>query len=296
MPNDSLNESIHSTTPVTETFFRFNRTSELGETLCNRLKYSANLGFLWHASKLGDAIYSAAQAGFEAVEFHWPYAVQPKEVVRILKECQIPALALNTRPGDREAGEFGLAALPGREKEARDHIDEAIAYAVEIDCCAIHVMAGITSGIDAIDAGIAYRNSLCYACETAAAHQKKILIEPISQHAVPGYHLSTVEAAAALIHSLGHPNLKLLFDCFHTAIMQGNVVARLSRYLSHIEHVQIAAVPDRGEPDKGELDYLVVLEALKDMGYCGYVGAEYCPIGNTEAGLGWLAEFKARLA
>ena len=262
----------------------------------NKLKYSANLGFLWLESELCDAIYAAAQAGFEAVEFHWPYAVQPKEVVRVLKECRLPALALNTRPGDREAGEYGLAALPGREKEAREHIDEAIAYAVEIGCRAIHVMAGITIDADALDAEATYRNNLGYACEAAAVHQQKVLIEPIGPNVAAGYHLTRVESAVATIQALGRPNLKLLFDCFHTQILQGNIIGRLSEYLPHVEHVQIAAVPDRGEPDKGELNYLEILNALKNMGYDGYVGAEYRPTNGTVSGLGWLAEFKARLA
>lgn len=254
------------------------------------IKFSANLGFLWSELEIRDAIHAAARAGFDAVEFHWPYEIPAEKVVKALQETHLTVLGLNTRPGDKAAGDFGLSAIPGREKEARNHIDESIAYAAKIGCRNIHVLAGITGSDEKAEP--TYRGNLRYACAAAVAYDQVILIEPINQKIVPGYHLSTVEKAASTIRALDKPNLKIMFDCYHIQIMQGNIITRLAEYLHLIDHVQIAAVPDRGEPNGGELNYPNILKALNAMGYTGYAGAEYQPGTTTQSGPHWLADFK----
>jgi len=136
--------------------------------------------------------------------------------------------------------------------------------------------------------GFLYRENLNYAGSQAADFGKIILIEPLNSGSVPGYHLNTVDAALDTIKAVGHKNIKLMFDCFHIQIMQGDLVARLKLALPHVGHIQIAAVPDRGEPDRGEVNYSNVIEAIDAMGYGGFIGAEYKPRSNTDAGLGWL--------
>ena len=200
-------------------------------------------------------------------------------------------LSLNTRLGDVDAGDFGLAACRGREDEARYYIDEAVAYAAEINAAAIHVMAGRTD--HSLSAETTYCNTLAYAGETAFKHNVEILIEPINQRDVVGYHLSTIEAGIATIKRVGRSNIKLMLDCYHTQIMQGDLIRRIEANLDLIGHVQIAGVPERGEPDSGELAYKDILLALDAAGYEGYVGAEYRPRTTTEAGIGWLAAAKA---
>ena len=133
-----------------------------------------------------------------------------------------------------------------------------------------------------------YRENLTYACERAAAHGITILIEPINHRDVPDYHLSDVEAGVATIDAVACDNLKLMFDCYHTQIMQGDLSMRLQEHLGYIGHVQIAAVPDRGEPGVGELDFFGLMQTLDGLGYAGFVGAEYKPRTTTDAGLGWL--------
>ena len=254
------------------------------------LRFSANLGFLWAELPLPAAIMAAAQAGFDAVECHWPFNVPPAEVTAALAATKLPMLGLNTRRGNVEAGDFGLAACIGREDEVRGYIDEAVDYAAKIGAGAVHVMAGRTDGGAAAET--AYCDALAYAGAAAARHDVTILIEPINQRDVAGYHLSTVEAGIATIRRVGLGNIKLMFDCYHTQIMQGDLIRRIEANLDFIGHVQIAAVPDRGEPDHGELAYRDILLALDAAGYDGYIGAEYRPAASTEAGLGWLAAAK----
>lgn len=245
------------------------------------MRFSANLGFLWADLPLPQAIHAAASAGFDAVECHWPYETAPEAVVAALAETGLPMLGLNTRRG--AAGENGLAALPGREAEARAEIDRAIAYARAIGCGAVHVMAGRAEGPAAEAIFLA---NLAHACRSAP--DLTILIEPLNRYDAPDYFLSGSDQAARLIARAGHDNLKLMFDCYHLQIMEGDLSRRLQALMPIIGHVQIAAVPDRGAPDHGELDYRHICGVLRDLGWQRPIGAEYRPGGAPEASLGWL--------
>ncbi|MEL6477565.1 MAG: TIM barrel protein [Pseudomonadota bacterium] len=249
------------------------------------MTFSANLGFLWTDLSLPDAIRAAKRAGFDAVECHFPYDQDPIAVAEALAETGLSMLGLNTVRGDIAAGDFGLSALPGREAEARAAIVQAVGYARQIGAGAVHVMAGRAEG-DAARA--TYRDNLAHAADLAGAEGIDVLIEPINTRDVAGYHLNLVEDGAALIADLGRPNLRLMLDCYHTQIMQGDLTRRIEAHLPVIGHIQIAGVPDRGEPDGGEIAYDRLLPALRAMGYCGHFGAEYRPAGEVEEGLGWL--------
>lgn len=254
------------------------------------MNFSANLGFLFTELALPDAIHRAKDAGFQAVECHFPYKFEANAVKAALEATGLTMLGLNTVPGDLAQGEFGLAAVTGREEAARAAIDQAVNYAVAIGAMNIHVMAGKTDG--GANADATYRANLTYACDRAAETGRTILIEPINHRDVPGYHLSHVEQGAALIGEMGRENLKLMFDCYHTQIMQGDLTKRIEAHLPLIGHIQIAAVPDRGEPDQGEVHFPNLIAAIRAMGYDGPIGAEYKPRGtDTAAGLGWLAAY-----
>ncbi|MFK7994663.1 MAG: hydroxypyruvate isomerase family protein [Granulosicoccus sp.] len=253
-------------------------------------RFSANLGFLWQEHSLPDAIHAAAQAGFEAVECHWPYDTPADQVNAALEHTGLPMLGLNTRRGDVDAGDNGVAAIPGREAEARGYIDESIAYAASIACANIHVMAGYTDKSAACDS--TFQENLRYACQNANAHGITILIEPLNHIDAPGYHLSTLDKALETLSKVNLPNLKIMFDCYHLQIMQGDLIRRLKTHLKDIGHIQIAAVPDRSEPDNGELHYPNIYRALDEMGWDGYIGAEYKPRAGTDAGLSWFKHYK----
>ncbi|KFB08569.1 hydroxypyruvate isomerase family protein [Nitratireductor basaltis] len=250
------------------------------------MRFSANLGFLWKDRSLPEAIRAAKMAGFDAVECHWPYDVPAAEVAAALGETGLEMLGLNTSRGDVASGENGLSALPGRETDARAAIDEAISYASTIGAANIHVMAGFASGEEAHRCFLA---NLGYACKAALPHGITILIEPLNHYDAPGYFLSTTEQACMIMEELGAPNLKLMFDCYHVQLMEGNLTNRLKRLLPVTGHVQFASVPDRGPPDGGEVSYSYIFGLLEELGYDAPLGAEYKPVGSTENSLGWMA-------
>lgn len=249
------------------------------------MKFSANLGFLWTDRPLPDAIRAAKAAGFDAVECHWPYHVPPAEINAVLAETGLTMLGLNTRRGDVAAGDNGLAAIPGREAEARAAIDEALAYARATGASAVHVMAGFSGGPRA---HAAFCANLAYACAAAEGDAITILIEPLNHYDAPGYFLAKSAQAGVIIRELNRENLKLMFDCYHLQIMEGDLTRRLAALRPLIGHIQIASVPDRGAPDHGELDYGFVLSEIARLGWDRPIGAEYKPDGPTDASLGWL--------
>jgi hydroxypyruvate isomerase len=252
-------------------------------------RFSANLGFLFTEHPEIDRIAAAAEAGFKAVEMHWPYQVPAAEMRRALSRSQVTMLGLNTPVGNASAGDFGLGALPGRESEFQQALHQAISYGDAIGAGAVQCMSGLVTPDAASAAEHTFVANLKLAADMAAQADMTILIEPINHRDKPGYFLHTIEQAAMIIDQVGRRNVKIMFDCYHTQIMQGDLTRRLKHYLDLIGHVQIAAVPSRAEPDEGEIDYRDICQSLDQLGYGGWIGAEYKPRGRTEEGLGWLS-------
>lgn len=251
-------------------------------------KFSANLGFLWSDLPLPAAIHAAKAAGFDAVECHWPYDTPAPQVQAALQATGLRMLGLNTRRGDPAQGDNGLCAPPDRTTEARAAIDEALAYAVAISAANIHVMAGFSDGQAAHDTFIA---NLRYATHQAAAHGITILIEPLNAYDAPGYFLRTTQQARSIIQQVAAPNLKLMFDCYHVQLTEGDLTHRLQDLLPVIGHIQFASVPDRGTPDHGEVNYAHIFDVIAQLGFNAPLGAEYKPVGPTGQSLGWIQSF-----
>ncbi|MBF9028377.1 TIM barrel protein [Rhodobacterales bacterium FZCC0188] len=253
------------------------------------MRFSANLGFLWADRPLPDAIRAAKAAGFDAVECHWPYAHDPHDVKAALIETGLEMLGLNTSRGDVAAGENGLAALPNREAEARAAIDQSLDYAQIIGAGAVHVMAGFASGATAHKTFVA---NLRHATTQAAENGITILIEPLNHYDAKGYFLSTTAQAVAIIEEVKAPNLRLMFDCYHVQLMEGDLTNRLSRLLPVIGHIQFASVPDRGTPDHGEVNYEHIFSHIDSLGWARPIGAEYKPKIETDLTLDWMVQFR----
>ncbi len=251
------------------------------------MKFSANLGFLFSDLTLPDAVRAAAKAGFGAVELHWPYATDPAVFAPRSMKLDCRSSHSTPRPAPR-AGRFRPVSGSGQGEEARRAIDEAVAYAVVTGAANIHVMAGRAEG-DVARA--TFLGNLRYADKALGARAIGILIEPLNRRDAPGYFLRTLDEAIAVQDATGIGRLKILFDCYHLQIEGGDLLNRAKANLDRIGHVQIAAVPDRGEPDRGEVGYDRLLPAIATAGYSGWFGAEYRPRTDTVAGLAWLNAF-----
>lgn len=252
-------------------------------------RFSANLGFLWAELPLADAIRAAKAAGFDAVECHWPYGEPLEQVNMALAETGLPMLGLNTSRGDATAGENGLSALVGREAEARAAIDQAVSYGAQIGARHVHVMAGNASGEAAHRCFV---KALRYACDVAAHAGMRVLIEPLNASDAPGYFLRTTGQAVGIIDEVAAHNLALMFDCYHVAHTEGDVLAQLATVMPQVGHIQFAGVPDRGTPLSGELDYATVFRHIARLGFAEPLGAEYRPEGKTEDTLEWMAALR----
>ncbi|MGL5447941.1 MAG: hydroxypyruvate isomerase family protein [Rhabdaerophilum sp.] len=250
-------------------------------------RFSANLGFLWPDRPLLKRIDSAARAGFKAVELHWPYDVPAREMRDRMARHDLTLLGINT-PVGQHAGDFGLGAWPGREGEFLAGFAEALAYATEAGARAIHVMAGVIPSELAPEARATFLGNLRQILPLAKRSGITLLLEPINRRDKPGYFYDRIEEAAAIIRELGSPALKIMFDCYHVGITEGDVIRRMEEFWPLIGHIQIAAVPSRAEPDEGTLDYAQVFAAIDRLHYAGWVGAEYKPRADTDVGLGWL--------
>jgi hydroxypyruvate isomerase len=253
-------------------------------------RFSANLGFLFSDRPEIERVAAAAVCGFKAVEMHWPYHVPARHMRDALAALNMTMLGLNMPVGNAAAGDFGLAAAPGRESEFLHALDQALSYGSAIRASAIHCLAGIVSPADIGAAERTFIANLQIAADRAGEAGMTILIEPMNPRDRPGYLLHHVEQAAAVIGRAGRRNIKLMFDCYHVQITQGDLITRLRAHLSLVGHVQIAAVPSRAEPDEGEVNYREIFRTLDSLGYQGWIGAEYRPRGRTEDGLGWLLE------
>ena len=247
--------------------------------------FSANLGFLWTDRPLADAIRAAKVAGFDAVECHWPYDQPLAEIQAALSDTGLKMLGLNTVRGPLNAG---MAALPESVAQAREAIDQAIAYGSAIGAANVHIMAGQSAGQLA---EVTYLENLRYASELAAKHGISILIEPLNPFDMPGYFLRDTLHAVELLEKLNLSNVKLMFDCYHVGRTEGDVLGRFDACLPFIGHVQFAAVPDRGPPDQGNVNYAEVFAHIDSCGWRTPLGAEYKVAGSTEETLGWLTAF-----
>jgi 2-dehydrotetronate isomerase len=253
-------------------------------------QFNANLSWLFQEIPFFDRFRAAAQAGFRGIEILFPYDHPAQEIRSALQEQGQEMVLLNSPPGNFAAGDRGIAALPGRETEFRDSFDEALAYAETLQCKRIHIMSGITKDVDQQQAQRTFLTNLGYALEKVATSGQSILIEPINTRDFPGYFLTTVEHADAILRELSHPALKIQLDWYHAQIMGGDLSHRTEKFFSKIGHFQLAGVPDRGEPDRGEVNFAHLFHLVDALQYEGWIGCEYRPKGRTVDGLGWLPQ------
>ncbi len=258
-------------------------------------RFAANLTMMFNEVPFLERFAAAAAAGFQAVEFLFPYDHPPGEIAARLRAAGLENVLFNMPPGNWAAGERGIGALPGREREFREGVATALRYAEALGTPGLHAMAGLVpAGADRAACRATYLENLRHAAQETAKRGITLLVEPINPRDIPGYFLNTQAEAHQIREEVGAGNLKVQMDLYHAQIVEGDVTVKLRRWVRHVGHVQIASVPDRHEPDAGELSYPHVFRLLDEIGYPGWVGCEYRPAHATAAGLGWFAPYRRK--
>lgn len=258
-------------------------------------RFAANLSMMYTERDFLDRFAAAAADGFQAVEYLFPYDYTAAELRARLDAHGLVQALFNAPPGDWAAGERGMAAMPGREAEFRAAFGRALEYAGVIGNDRIHVMAGlIPADADRARCRATYLENLAHAASAAGAQGITVLIEPINTRDMPGYFLNRQDDGQSICKEVGADNLKVQFDCYHCQIVEGDVTKKLQRDFAGIGHIQIAGVPERHEPDIGELNYPYLFDIIDNLGYQGWIGCEYRPRAGTSAGLGWIKPYLKR--
>ncbi len=278
-------------------------------------RFAANLSMMYPDLPFLDRFEAAAKDGFTAVEYLFPYAFAKEELVERLQANNLQQVLFNAPPGGTDAasidrawngGDKGITCIPGREDEFRAGVALALDYAQALDCPRIHLMAGLVpQGLTRDAVSPTYIANLRWAAGEAAKYGRDVLIEPINTRDIPGFFLNRQDQAHALVAEVGAANLKVQMDLYHCQIVEGDVAMKIRQYLptGRVGHFQIAGVPERHEPDIGELNYpylfKVIDEVAAQCGWDGWIGCEYKPKrggqpGGTSAGLGWFGAYRVR--
>ncbi|MDO8457004.1 MAG: hydroxypyruvate isomerase family protein [Burkholderiaceae bacterium] len=271
-------------------------------------KFAANLSMMYPELPFLDRFEAAAKDGFKAVEYLFPYAYAPEELAARLKTNGLQQVLFNLPPGGVDAasidaawnaGTRGIACIPGRESELLSGAALALRYAEALDCPRLHMMAGLVpADKNKSDVRASYINNARTASKLVAKNGLDLLLEPINTRDIPDFFLNRQDEAHALIAEIGQPNVKVQMDLYHCQIVEGDVAMKIRQYLptGNVGHFQIAGVPERQEPDVGEMNYPYLFDLIDSLGYDGWIGCEYKPrlggqTNGTSNGLGWLKPY-----
>lgn len=253
-------------------------------------EFAANLSLLFNEMPFEERFTAAREAGFSGVEFLFPYAWKAEQLAELLEDNGLTQVLFNLPPGDWDAGERGIASLPGREQEFREGVDRALRYAVTLGCPRLNCLAGLRQvGVDESGQWQTLRDNVRYAARRLAEHDITLCLEAINSRVdMPGFMLDRSALVLQLMEEVGAANVRLQFDIYHMQIMEGDLIRSLERLLPVIGHIQFADNPGRHEPGTGEINFRSIFQALDKMGYRGWVSAEYRPHTSTESSLGWM--------
>ena len=252
-------------------------------------KFAANLTMLFNEVPFLDRFAAAANVGFNAVEFLFPYPFKAAELAERLQQNRLKLVLHNLPAGNWEAGERGIACLPERVGEFQEGVGRAIDYAKALNVPQLNCLVGIpTAGIDADKARSTIVDNLRFAAQALKKEGIRLLVEPCNSYDIPGFALNRSSEGLDVIRAVGSDNLFLQYDIYHMQRMEGELAATIKKNLPQIAHIQLADNPGRNEPGTGEINYPFLFELLDSLGYTGYVGCEYKPRTTTTAGLDWV--------
>jgi hydroxypyruvate isomerase len=257
-------------------------------------KFAANLSMLFTEAPFLDRFERAANVGFTAVEFLFPYAFATSDIQARLTRYGLKLVLHNLPAGDWDAGERGIACLPDRIDEFRLGVARAIEVGTalgvpQLNCLAGKAPAGVADDV----LRKTFVANLKYASAELKKAKLKLLIEPINTYDIPGFYLNRTAQALAILDEVNADNAFVQYDIYHMQRMEGELAATLQKHLPRIGHVQLADNPGRNEPGTGEINYAFLFAHLDRIGYGGHVGCEYKPATTTEAGLGWRQKLAA---
>jgi len=251
--------------------------------------FNANLTMLYTEHDFLHRFAAAARDGFKGVEYLFPYAYRKDELAKRLNENGLQQVLFNLPAGDWAAGERGIACHPGRVGDFKSGVAQAIAYANELGCRQVNCLAGkVPPDTSTASAHSTFVTNLRYAARELERAGVLLLIEPVNTYDMPGFFLSRTTQALEIMDQVASSNLRLQYDVYHMQRMEGELAATLEKHLDRIAHVQVADNPGRHEPGTGEVNYPFIFDHLDRIGYAGWIGCEYVPIGRTEDGLSWL--------
>lgn len=251
-------------------------------------RFAANLSMLFTEHPFLDRFEHAAKAGFQAVEFLFPYAFEADEIAQRLDAFALKLVLHNLPAGNWDAGERGIACHPDRIEEFRAGVSSAITYAEALGVKQLNCLAGKKpAGVDEAVLRKTFLENIRYAAGALTTAGLRLLIEPINTFDIPGFYLPCTAIALDLLDEAGSDNIFLQYDIYHAQRMEGELAATMQRLLPRIGHIQLADNPGRNEPGTGEINYPFLFSHLDHIGYDGWIGCEYKPATTTVAGLGW---------
>jgi hydroxypyruvate isomerase len=255
-------------------------------------KLAANVSMLFAEVDFLQRFAAARRAGFRAVEYQYPYDWKSADSAAAVRDAGVEVVLHNMPPGDAALGERGTACLTGREPRFRDDLERAIEYARAARCPNLHLMAGVVpAGAERAPLHATYVANLRHAAQRLAREGMRALIEPLSERTVANCFLRSSGQAAQVLDEVAAPNVLLQYDLFHMQLMEGNLALTIERLLPRIGHLQIADVPGRHEPGTGEINFEFLFGHLDRLGYAGWIGCEYNPLGETREGLKWAKRY-----
>ena len=256
-------------------------------------QFAANLTMLFNEYPFMERFEKAANSGFKAVEFLFPYSFSAKEIRQELDKNNLQLVLHNLPAGDWDSGERGIACLPDRVDEFRAGASTAIEYAKALRVSQLNCLAGkAPNGVPPEILKKTFIANLQFAAAELKKANIKLLIEPINTFDIPGFYLSKTQQALDILNEVGSDNLFIQYDIYHAQRMEGELCKTLEANLSKIAHIQLADNPGRNEPGTGEINYSNLFKFIDSIGYQGWIGCEYKPATSTEAGLGWIKTLK----
>ncbi len=261
------------------------------------MRIAANLSMMFTERPLPERIAAARAAGFDGVEIQFPYDHAADALAAVARAAATPVVLINIPAGDAAAGDIGLGAIPSRRAEFREGVARCLSYARVLGVRRVNILSGRPGpGADPAECRATLVENLRFAAAAFAPHGIRTLIEPVNPLDRPGFFLDRLAPAIDIAREAATPAAGVLFDLYHMARTEPDLVAAIGEAGRLIGHVQFADTPGRHEPGTGTIDFAAAFAALRRAGYADWVAAEYTPAARTEDGLGWLPGLRAGLA